>query len=119
MSKKQNLMLISVVALGLAACAGAPAKKEVVAECTFPNSDKAAPLWVCDAPVEGMSVGATGAASKSAAGVDFMKQQAATAARVKLAQQIKVQVLMLYMPRPSCFKRHDISNCCNLQTKSW
>ena len=91
MSKKLNMLLISAVALGLAACA-TPAKKEVVAECVFPNSDKAAPLWVCDAPVEGVAVGATGSAAKSAAGIDFMKQQAATSARVRLAQQMKVHV---------------------------
>ena len=92
MSKKLNMLLISAVALGLAACTSAPAKKEVVAECVFPNSDKAAPLWVCDAPVEGVAVGATGSAAKSAAGIDFMKQQAATSARVRLAQQMKVHV---------------------------
>jgi LPP20 lipoprotein len=91
MSKKSNMLLISVVALGLAACA-APAKKEVVAECVFPNSEKAAPLWVCDGPVEGVAVSAVGSFPKSAAGTDFMKQQAATSARVKLAQQMKVHV---------------------------
>jgi len=92
MSKKLNLLLISAVALGLAACAATPAKKEVAAECVFPNSDKAAPLWVCDGPVEGVSVAATGSFPKSAAGIDFMKQQAATSARVKLAQQMKTHV---------------------------
>ncbi len=84
-------MLISVVALGLAACTTSP-KLEVVADCVFPNSDKSAPLWVCDAPVEGVAVAATGSFPKSAAGTDFMKQQAATSARVRLAQQMKVHV---------------------------
>ncbi len=95
MSKKFNLMLISVVVLGLAACSSSPKKDSVTAavtECAFPNSDKAAPLWVCDAPVEGLSVGAVGSFPKSGAGIDFMKTQAATSARVKLAQQMKVQV---------------------------
>lgn len=93
MSKKLNVLLISAVALGLAACAATPAKKEAAAaECVFPNSDKAAPLWVCDGPVEGVSVAATGSFPKSAAGIDFMKQQAATSARVKLAQQMKVHI---------------------------
>jgi hypothetical protein len=91
MSKKLNVLLISAVALGLAACAGTP-KKDVIAECAFPNSEKAAPLWVCDAPVEGVAVSAVGSFPKSAAGIDFMKQQAATSARVKLAQQMKVHV---------------------------
>lgn len=89
MSKIPNLLLISVIALGVSACSTPPAK---VAECVFPGSDKAAPLWVCDAPVEGMSVGAVGAAAKSDAGIAFMKQMAATDARVNLAQQMKVQV---------------------------
>lgn len=91
MSKKLNILLISAVALGVAACSSAP-KKEEVAECVFPNSEKAAPLWVCDGPVEGVAVGATGSSPKSGAGIDFMKQQAATAARVRLAQQMKVHV---------------------------
>lgn len=91
MSKKLNLLLISAVALGVSACASAP-KKDVIAECVFPNSEKAAPLWVCDGPVEGVSVGATGSSPKSGAGIDFMKQQAATSARVRLAQQMKVHV---------------------------
>ncbi len=91
MSKITNALLISFVALGVAACS-TPAKVEKVAECVFPGSDKPAPLWVCDAPVEGMSVGAVGSAAKSDAGVAFMKQMAATDARVQLAQNMKVQV---------------------------
>lgn len=92
MSKITNVLLISVIALGVAACSSAPAKVEKVAECVFPGSDKEAPLWVCDAPVEGMTVGAVGSAAKSDAGVAFMKQMAATEARVQLAQNMKVQV---------------------------
>lgn len=91
MSKKLNMFLISAVVMGVAACS-TPAKKEVVAECVFPGTSTAAPLWVCDAPVEGMSVGAVGSAAKSDAGVSFMKQMAATDARVQLAQNMKVQV---------------------------
>ena len=86
-----NLLIISIMALGVSACSSAP-KKDVIAECVFPNSEKAAPLWVCDAPVDGVAVGATGSSPKSAAGIDFMKQQAATSARVRLAQQMKVHV---------------------------
>jgi hypothetical protein len=90
MSKNLNLFLISVVVLGVSACASP--KKDVVADCVYPNSDKAAPLWICDGPVEGVAIGATGSSPKSGAGIDFMKQQAATAARVRLAQQMKVHV---------------------------
>lgn len=95
MSKTNNTLLVSLLALGLAACASnppAPAPVAAAPECVFPNSEKPAPLWVCDAPVDGMAVGAVGSFPQSAAGIDFMKQQAMTAARVKLAQQMKVQV---------------------------
>ncbi|BCK88503.1 hypothetical protein MIZ01_2307 [Sideroxyarcus emersonii] len=92
MSKITNVLLMSVIALGVAACSTPPAKVEKVADCVFPGTDKAAPLWVCDAPVEGMSVGAVGSAAKSDAGIAFMKQMAATEARVQLAQNMKVQV---------------------------
>ena len=91
MSKKLNLLLFSAVALGIAACS-TPAKKEATAECVYPGTDKSAPLWVCDAPVEGMTVGAVGTALKSDAGPAFMKQMATTDARVQLAQSMKVQV---------------------------
>lgn len=89
---KITKVLFAVVALGVAACSSTPEKAVPVAECVFPNSDKAAPLWVCDAPVEGMSVGAVGSAPRSDAGIAFMKQMAATEARVQLAQNMKVQV---------------------------
>ena len=92
MSKITNVLFMSFIALGVVACSTPPAKVEKVAECVFPGSDKAAPLWVCDAPVEGMTVGAVGSAAKSDAGVAFMKQMAATEARVQLAQNMKVQV---------------------------
>ncbi len=92
MSKITNGFLISFVALGVAACATQPTKAGKVSECVFPGSDKPAPLWVCDAPVEGMAVGAVGSSPKSDAGTAFMKQMAATDARVQLAQNMKVQV---------------------------
>lgn len=93
MSKITNVLLASAVALGLSACTSAPVKEKVtVAECTFPNSEKAAPLWVCDGPAEGVSVAATGSHPKTAAGIDFQKTHAATAARVKLATAMKTHV---------------------------
>jgi hypothetical protein len=81
-----------IVAMILSACSSAPAKVAQTAECVFPGTDKAAPTWVCDAPVQGMVVGAVGSATKSDAGMAFMKQMAATEARVQLAQNMKVQV---------------------------
>lgn len=91
MSKLSTVLLCSVVALGLAACGSNPPKAKV-ADCVFPNTQDAAPGWICDAPVDGVEVSAVGSAEKSAAGLDFMKNMAATAARVQLAQRMKVQV---------------------------
>lgn len=67
--------------------------KEAAADCVFPDAPSAAaPGWICDEPVEGIGVSAVGVAEKSAAGHSFMKNMAATDARVQLAQQMKVYV---------------------------
>ena len=84
------------VAVAMAFMAGCASKKQVAAapaECVFPDSPKdPAPLWVCDTPVEGVAVSAVGSHEKSAAGPQFMKDQATASARVVLAQQMKVRV---------------------------
>jgi len=94
--KKTNLLLLSsILALSLAGCSSTPTKTasaEKAADCVFPNSDKAAPGWICDGPVEGVKVGAMGAAIKTEAGFDFMRQMAAASARVQLAQNLHSQV---------------------------
>jgi len=84
--------LVAGVAMSalIAGCAGS---KEEVAECVFPDAPgTAAPGWVCDQPVEGVEISAVGSAQKSGAGHSFMKQMAATDARVQLAQRMKVEV---------------------------
>ena len=62
--KTKNAVLVSAVAFALSACVmnikdDKNAKAGVAtppAECVFPDSPKdAAPLWVCDAPVEGVA----------------------------------------------------------------
>ncbi len=83
-------LMVALVVAGLAGCASAP--KQEVADCTFPGTNDAAPGWICDEPVEGLTVSAVGSATKSAAGPGFMKQMAAADARVQLAQNMKVQV---------------------------
>ena len=85
-----RLSFAAVVTAGvLSACGGA----QVVVGFTFPNSPSLeAPGWICDEPVAGVEVSAVGSAAKSAAGTSFMKQQAATAARVQLAQNAQVEV---------------------------
>ncbi|MFA6013786.1 MAG: LPP20 family lipoprotein [Gallionellaceae bacterium] len=89
MSKFNIAFLVSVIALGLVACGSEPVKVAAPAEC---NKFAGAPGWVCDEPVEGVAVAAVGVAEKSAAGEAFMKQMAATDARVQLAQQMQIQV---------------------------
>ncbi len=88
-----RILTASGLALTLAACSSNAPQQAAVPDCTFPDAPTiAAPGWVCDEPVEGLAVSAVGSADKSAAGINFMKQQASTAARVQLAQMMKVQV---------------------------
>ena len=95
MSKFSFVLLGSVVALGLVGCGSNPPKeapKAKVADCVFSGTNDAAPGWICDEPVEGVEVYAVGTDDNSAEGEAFMKQMAATYARVQLAQRMKVQV---------------------------
>ena len=80
------------VTLLLSAC-GSDEVKEAAPDCVFPDaSSTPAPGWVCDEPVDGIAVSAVGVAEKSAAGHSFMKNMAATDARVQLAQAMRVHV---------------------------
>lgn len=94
MKNNTGLLGISVLAMSLflTAC-GSDEVKEDVADCVFPDAPSAAaPGWICDEPVDGVEVSAVGVAEKSAAGHSFMKNMAATDARVQLAQSMKVHV---------------------------
>ena len=83
---------IAVFSLLLTACGSDEVKKDV-SDCVFPDAPtSAAPGWICDEPVPGIEVSAVGVAEKSAAGHSFMKNMAATDARVQLAQSMKVHV---------------------------
>ncbi len=93
---KMNTGLISIsgvmLTLLLTGC-GSDEVKEAAADCVFPDEPTTdAPGWVCDQPVEGVEVSAVGVAEKTAAGHSFMKNMAATDARVQLAQSMKVHV---------------------------
>lgn len=94
-----NIRLLSVLATAsvlLAACGSKPQQEQTVqpvASCLFADgSDKAAPDWVCGAPIEGYDLSAVGYSDKSGAGPNFMKQMAATAARVELAQVLSLEI---------------------------
>ncbi|MDT8282493.1 MAG: LPP20 family lipoprotein [Gammaproteobacteria bacterium] len=81
------------MAMFLTACSTSDEVKLDFADCAFPDAPtESAPGWVCDQPVEGVAVSAVGVAEKSAAGYSFMKNMAATDARVQLAQAMKVHV---------------------------
>ncbi len=93
---KMNTGLIGIsgvlMALLLTGC-GSDEIKQAAPDCVFPDSPATdAPGWVCDEPVEGIEVSAVGVAEKTAAGHSFMKNMAATDARVQLAQSMKVHV---------------------------
>lgn len=91
-----KLKLVSVLAAGvlLAACSKDVVQQDVAApSCVFADgSNQAAPDWVCGAPVEGVALSAVGYSEKSAAGPNYMKQMAATSARVELAQILSVDL---------------------------
>lgn len=88
-----NIAGAMAVALVLTACGGKDEVKQATPDCVFPDATGTpAPGWVCDEPIDGIAVSAVGAADKSAAGHSFMKNMAATDARVQLAQRMKVQV---------------------------
>ncbi|MCA6060607.1 MULTISPECIES: LPP20 family lipoprotein [Thalassolituus] len=90
--KLRALFAVATTTL-LVACASNQPTQAPVASCVFADgSGQAAPEWVCGAPVDGLDLSAVGYADKSAAGPNFMKQMAATAARVELAQTMKVEV---------------------------
>lgn len=88
-------VVLAGLGMGLVACKSAPAQQTVAApivECPFPGSTTPAPLWVCDNPVEGYPLTAVGTYEKTAAGIQFQKEQAAAGARTELATRMRVQV---------------------------
>ena len=87
-----GLMAAALVVTG---CGSKKPKEEadMFAKCTFPDAPTVeAPEWVCGIPVPDYPLSAVGSAQPSAAGFDFMKEQAAASARVQLAQQMEVHV---------------------------
>ena len=90
---KLRTLLIASTATLLAACSSNEPAPQQVASCVFADGSNApAPEWVCGAPIADLDLSAVGYADKSGAGANFMKQMAATAARVELAQTMKVEV---------------------------
>jgi hypothetical protein len=83
------------LALVLAACAAPNSENKVVLAplpCVWPGTTQAAPGWTCDQPVEGLEISAVGIYEKTAAGLQFQKDQATAAARVALARNMRTRV---------------------------
>jgi len=94
MSRLRLILVSTLAAVVLVACGGKKEKPQAVVDCNYPDAPGvAAPAWICDEPVAEYPVTAVGSAAQSAAGFDFMKDQAAAAARVRLAQQMQVHVM--------------------------
>ncbi|TYL47101.1 LPP20 family lipoprotein [Marinomonas sp. IMCC 4694] len=92
---KLKLVSLLVSSVVLVACSKEVINAPVAAipDCVFADgSNQAAPDWVCGAPLEGVALSAVGYSEKSAAGPNYMKQMAATAARVELAQVLSVDL---------------------------
>lgn len=95
---KLKFTSVLVAGMVLAACSSKEtventATPVVVPDCVYADGSKeAAPAWVCGAPVTGVSLSAVGYSEKSEAGPNYMKQMAATAARVELAQILSLDI---------------------------
>jgi hypothetical protein len=88
-----RLLILAATSTLILACSSKPEQLQDVADCVFADgSNQAAPQWVCGNPVEGLNLSAVGYADKSLAGPNFMRQMAATSARVELAQTLKVNI---------------------------
>ena len=88
---KKRFALLVASTLVISACSSTP--DAPVATCLYADgSSEAAPDWVCGEPVAGLALSAVGYSDKSAAGPNFMKQMAATAARVELAQVLSLEI---------------------------
>lgn len=95
MPKLYLALLSSVFAFGIVGCTKESVKGPSAAapSCVWPDTPSAAaPGWICDEPVEGLTVSSVGSHEKTGAGAQFAKDQAAASARVTLAAQMKTHV---------------------------
>lgn len=89
--------LVAVAAVAIfAGCSSNKPRKEDSPECTFLGTQEKAPSWACPhtrGDIPGVKDVGMGAYAKSAAGIQFMLDQATAAARKDLAAQIQSRVL--------------------------
>lgn len=97
MSRYAILILISLMAVShsWASTPTAQTTSSKAKKCYFPKSRKAAPEWVCDQSKENLALSAVGYSPKSKAGLEFMKDMAATDARSKIASQAQTDIRKL------------------------
>lgn len=94
---KSFYLLLIMLCATLIGCSSTDKKPEQAQQktpdCTFPDAPSTpAPDWICTESADAAEVAAVGSAPFSKAGYDFTEQMAATSARVKLAQRVKLQV---------------------------
>ena len=78
--------------LGTTGAKAPAAAKAAVPDCVWKGTERPAPGWTCNEPVEGVEVSAIGIYEKTAAGEMFQRQQAVAGARVALASEMKTHV---------------------------
>lgn len=121
---KTKMALVLALALGSTACVSNGVKETpqtAVADCVFPNTEQAAPGWICDEPQPGLEIQAVGVAEPSKAGISFVKDMAVTDARARIAEQLKVQVSKIvkkYLGRTGTADNETIDAAAESATKS-
>lgn len=89
----KKLLLPLVTSLVLAGCSSSNQGSISYEECTYPDApEQAAPLWLCEQPVEGIWIQAVGYSRKLAAGPGVMKDVAATEARAALSNNFSADI---------------------------
>ncbi len=93
--------LLAITVTGLLSACGSTPKEETSAAtnqdmvqnwCTFDDGKTPAPEFFCTGEIGTFAVTGRGSAPKSAAGMNYMADQAALAARVELARNVRTQV---------------------------
>jgi hypothetical protein len=93
---KKLIFTTSALAIVLTGCVGNVKESNPVAaapiECPWPNTNIAAPGWVCDIPLEGLELQGVASYNSGTGDVGFDRDQATSLARGDLASQLKTKV---------------------------
>jgi len=98
-SKLIKLFAVAMLATGVVACSSNTVNMEPVAleeldpnECYFDGTDRKAAAWTCGFPVEGYPITGVGTFRQTNAGTSFARAQAEMAARIQIANNMKVKI---------------------------